>query len=144
MIFLERALGGLRSVTIRLDQEGCSLFALRRPTFRRAAINPPHVSSYFSIRMAGFIGIHLLGLDPRDHPRHMHRSLWHDAPIFRHVATQSIDHLGRLLHQEIARPEHDGIGLLVLSILRPDASRRAPLCSFQALTESVCLPAVAI
>jgi hypothetical protein len=37
---------------------------LRRPTFHRAAINPPRVSSYFPIRMAGFIGIHLLGLDP--------------------------------------------------------------------------------
>jgi hypothetical protein len=36
MIFLERSLGRLRSVTIRLDQEGCSLFALRRPTFHRA------------------------------------------------------------------------------------------------------------
>jgi hypothetical protein len=52
MIFLERSLGRLRSVTIRLDQEGCSLFALRRPTFHRAAVNPPHVSSHFPIRMA--------------------------------------------------------------------------------------------
>jgi hypothetical protein len=72
MIFLEQALGGQRSVTIRLDHEGCSLFALRRPTFHRAAINPPRVSSYFPIRMAGFIGIHLLGLDPSAiTPRHI-------------------------------------------------------------------------
>ena len=47
-------------------------------------------------------------LDPRDQPRHVRRSLWHDTSIFRQVTAQSVDQLGPLLHQKIARPEHNG------------------------------------
>jgi len=46
--------------------------------------------------------------------RHVRRSLWHDASIFRQVTAQSVDQLGPLLHEKIARPEDNGPGLLLL------------------------------
>jgi hypothetical protein len=52
-----------------------------------------------------------------------------DVAVFKQVPAQGVDALDALTHQEIARPEHDGVRLLLLGLDRNKAHAR-PLRRF--------------